>query len=109
MKIPRLKMLVIPALLWVLGFFCNVAVMAKNYNQMPVFRTNCPLYILEGDSVHTCMNASSHLKLLADWIHIPGSGFWSPGDVLMWFAETVFPPLAGAWIALLLVKNKEEN
>src|SRR5258707_11259536 len=92
MKLPYWKLFVTPPALFILGFLMNSLVMAMNNNQMPVFIPGgCPVGTDLGDGIHTCMNAHTHLKALADWILIPGA-IASPGDMFLWTSEVILKP-----------------
>lgn len=88
MRIPYWPLLIGPSVLYVLGFAMNAVVMGFNYGQMPVLAMGCSPRELASDSIHTCMVASTHLKVLSDWIVISGLGTASPGDFLEWFYQT---------------------
>lgn len=63
------------------GGMMNKLVMSVNQGKMPVLELDCPAgFIL--NSTHVCMSASTHLKILADWIYF-GAYIYSPGDVVL--------------------------
>lgn len=102
-KIPYWPLIVGPALSFGFGFLLNALVMAANHAQMPVLMPggDCSL-IGEGDFIHSCMSAGTHLKFLADWIVINHMGIASPGDFLEWLSDATMVPGLFAWIVLVI-------
>lgn len=99
-----IALLFLPASLFAIGFMMNALVMGVNHSQMPVLIPGlthgaCPIDGTESDVIHTCMNASTHLKFLADWVTIRGLGIACPGDFLEFFGEATFRPALIALIA----------
>jgi hypothetical protein len=106
-KIPYWYLLVGPTALFVIGFALNVLVMVANKNQMPVLIPGGYTDLLNPDDVfHTAMKASTHLKIIADWICISG-GVASPGDFFIWAYDATFIPALAAWLALV-IKDQQE-
>ena len=107
MKIPRWTLVTVPALAFGIGFTMNAIVMAVNGGQMPVLTPGCtPDLIGEAaPAIHSCMEQTARLTVLADWIFIRHIGaVASPGDFLEWFAEVTAAPCLIAWCALTLHK-----
>lgn len=112
MKLPRIPywpLLVGPQLLFAFGFLLNAFVMGINHGQMPVLWPGgvCDSSNFIHDTMHSCMNQSTHLKFLADWIVIKGLGVASPGDFFEWAFESIVGPCYFAWVALI-IKNHNE-
>ena len=59
------------------------------------------------DDVHKIMVNKDHLKLLGDWIQLPGIGTASIGDAFMWLGNWMQPYVLGGWLALLWKKHEE--
>jgi Family of unknown function (DUF5317) len=102
-RIPHWPLLLGPAALFALGFVLNAFVMGINGGQMPVLIPGggCPINP-DADFLHSCMTASTHLKILADWIVIKGIGIASPGDFGEWACDAAFWPALTAWVALVV-------
>ena len=112
MKLPRIpnwQFLVVPSLVFAIGFLSNALVMAANGGQMPVL---CPgghsELIGPDDLVHCAMTAHTHLKFLADWIVINGLGIASPGDFGEWFWGATFIPGLCVWVSLRIHDHNRE-
>jgi hypothetical protein len=76
LRIPYWPLQLGPSALFAIGFALNAFVMGINGGQMPVLIPGggCPAEIGQGqDWIHSCMTASTHLKIIADWIVIPSS------------------------------------
>ena len=112
MRFPRVKywpLLVGPVTLFAIGFVLNAIVIAANHGQMPVlWPGGCAAlkdvqdaYAAMGgdDSIHTCMLQASHLKFLADWIHM-SDGMYSVGDLFIMAYDYTFSAALIIWIAL---------
>jgi hypothetical protein len=87
-----------------LGFFMNKMVEVHNNGQMPVLVPGggCAKQIDPEDIIHTCMTATTHLKVLADWIYLGGTGIASPGDFLLWAGDYIWIPALFAWFVLVM-------
>ena len=121
-RIPYWPLLLGPTLLLYLGALMNWAVIGANHGYMPVqgyiecgvgTEQNLKAVIEEqtgeGDHIHICMSKSSRLKILADWLYLPGLGTASPGDILEFAYEKFLWPCFYMWCALLVVTyNKRE-
>lgn len=83
MSVGRAALLFGPFLAFGLGFLSNAVVMGLNHGAMPVLAP-AGLEFDPSDPFHAAMTASTHLKVLADWIVIRGVGIASPGDFLEW-------------------------
>lgn len=100
---------------WAFGYVLNALVMACNHGQMPVLAPgwNCSLLNLEDDPLHSCMNAHTHLKFLADWIVMAEGGeikgIASPGDFFEWFGELTFYPALVTWIMYIIKDSSGRN
>ena len=115
-KLPYLPVLIGPYVSLYLGMALNQIVMLANGNQMPVYFPKSlwgdvcsdPGYLAtQGDLVHTCMNTSTHLKFLADWISLGNPVpvlIMSPGDIFIFLYEAVIPFAFYVWLALFVVK-----
>lgn len=84
----------------------NAIVMAANHGQMPVLIPGlvsgaCPLDP-DSDWIHSCMNAGTHLKFLADWVVIRHFGIASPGDFFLWGGDNAFWPCLVTWIGFII-------
>jgi len=108
MRIPYWPILAVPSLSIMLGFFLNAIVMAANGGQMPVLVPggNCSL-IDSQDILHVCMNAHTHLKILADWISFYDS-MTSLGDFFLLFGKHFYIPALYTW-AVLVIRDYREN
>jgi hypothetical protein len=103
-RIPYVSLLIVPALLWFLGYTMNATVIAANGGVMPVQGyTECVGHAAEerGDTIHACMDKASHLKIFADWVWTP-SGTASLGDALEYGAEYIMYPCLFIWLGLML-------
>lgn len=97
-----------PALSFGFGFLLNKICMAANGGAMPVLIYHCSPYMLSDDGLHICMDSSTHLKFLADWIHIRSmDAYASPGDLFMLLAENTIQPCWYGLLALLLFRNDD--
>lgn len=103
MKIPYASLLLGPLALFAIGFTMNALVMAANHGQMPVLVPGgCGPDTMEGDVIHSCMVAGTHLKFLADWIVIRHLGVASPGDFLEWACDGAFWPSLVMWVGFII-------
>jgi hypothetical protein len=103
-RIPYVALLIVPALLWFLGYSMNVAAVTANSGYMPVQGyTECVgnAAAERGDVIHVCMDKTSHLKILSDWVYSP-LGTASPGDMLIYGSEYIFYPCLFIWLGLIL-------
>lgn len=77
--------------------------MAANHSQMPVLMPGgvCPVEGL--DPYHVCMNATTHLKWLADWFSYRHY-IASPGDLFITIGELTTYPSLCIWATLLVQK-----
>jgi hypothetical protein len=108
-KFPHPAILLSPYVLYGLGVFLNVLVITANQGYMPVAASaiidnrfglgSHPGEIL--DNIHRCMQASDHLKILADWIQIPRESVASPGDLCLWLGEWLQVPSFVVWLTML--------
>jgi hypothetical protein len=126
----RLWILLLPFVLFYGGAGMNLAVISANKGAMPVvmpFDAQCvdasgetdlfswamgdsgmhPCQPGESlhDGVHRVAAPTDHLKILEDWIQIPGMGIASIGDCFLWLGDWLEMPMLGAWFALLLLKR----
>ena len=104
-KIPYWPLLAGPYLMLAVGFLLNAIVIAANHGQMPVQCIHGSDKFLDGNPIHACMVASSHLKFLSDWVLINGLGIASPGDFLMWAYEIVLTPFTYIWALLMIIDS----
>lgn len=81
------------AFLYGLGYVLNSLVLFFNGQRMPVSDPHCVAdpTVLDQDPMHVCMVASTHLKILCDWLHV-GHTIYSVGDLGLY--------LGGALVAL---------
>jgi len=103
-SIPYAYLLLGPSAIYALGYALNALVMAANHNQMPVLVPGaCPDDMVS--MIHSCMQSSTHLKFLGDWI-VTGSssrfGIASPGDFMLDAGTATFWPGVVSWVALVL-------
>jgi len=108
-RIPYWYFLIIPSLMWAVGFMLNDVVISANNNQMPVFMPGgCPLDTFDSDLIHTCMTHATRLKFLADWLIINGPHIdvASPGDFFMWGGEYLLWPCFAMWVALMIADRR---
>src|SRR5712664_4112013 len=122
-KIPYWPLLIVPTLMLYVGGLMNWAVIGANHGYMPVqgfieceggVGEQIAAVIAEqagqGDHIHICMDKNSRLKILADWLFIPGVGTASPGDILEFGYDKLFWPCFYMWGALLVAEfNKKED
>ena len=104
MKIPHLKWLIGPWVLFGIGFALNAIVMAANGGQMPVLIPGGDCSLLgERDIIYSCMTHATHLKFLADWIVTPHPvQVASPGDYLERACEGTALPAFVVWMSLMI-------
>lgn len=107
LKVPYWPLLVGPFLSYGFGFALNALVMALNHSSMPVHMP-VGLEVDPEDWIHSAMTTATHLKFLADWIVIRGSGIASPGDFLIWAGDWAHIPAFFVWLTLM-VKDHNEN
>ncbi len=104
MKIPRVPywpFIVIPPLVFGIGFAMNLLAMTVNGGQMPVLISGgCVANEFRGDWIHRCMTPATHLKFLCDWIIIKSVGTASPGDLLEWFYQVTGTYGIVSWFVL---------
>ena len=106
MKIPYWKLLVLPFLSLGIGYALNAIVMAANHGQMPVQDwVHCWNYPADGDFLHSCMTPDTHLKFLADWFRIPGTGWYSMGDLFIMLSDKILDPCLVIWAVLMIKKQ----
>ena len=110
-EIPNKSLLIIPQAAYWLGALLNQLVLAANNGQMPVlFPGGCTADLVDrlAGSVHTCMVASSHLKVLSDWINLQ-IYIMSPGDALLNIGDLLTGPFFWCWLTLALLAVKKEE
>ena len=61
-----------------------------------------------GDTIHVCMDKSSHLKILADWVYSP-IGTASLGDGLEAAGEYSFYPCLFIWFGFVVRDYSEDS
>jgi hypothetical protein len=111
-EIPNKGLLIVPQVLFYLGAALNQLVLYVNNGQMPVqFPGGCDADINEAlaGTVHTCMVASSHLKILSDIINLNREGIWSIGDVLLTLGDVTTGPLFWCWLTLALLATRKSD
>lgn len=101
-RIPYWYLLLIPYIAFALGFAMNTMATAFNGSQMPVLGCSSTFVIDADDIHHVCMTAATHLKILTDWIFIPGLGTASPGDLLEMVMYDLGLPAMFGWVALVI-------
>lgn len=100
--IPYWYFLLLPTLLYYLGVFLNVGVMALNHGQMPVLMPpGLGNHNFDFDATHVLMTNQTHLKFFCDWIWT-GDGIASPGDALLWFGDKYTNMCLAVWAALMV-------
>lgn len=108
MKIPYWQLIILPGLLFCVGFILNSIAVAANQGQMAVLMPGgCYVKDFVGDPNHVCMTHASHFKFLSDWVLIPSLGIASPGDFLIWLGEYTYLPGLYIWIAMI-IRNYNE-
>jgi hypothetical protein len=107
MKIPAWTLLVLPTLVFALGFTCNEVAVAANGGAMPALIYGCTQDLINETPpiIHTCFHAGVHLKFLCDWILLRGDGYYSPGDFGIMFGTHTFYPGIIAWFASRLTRD----
>ena len=104
--LPFLLLVLLPVLLWGLGYSMNVIVMAANHGTMPVYLWNCGG--IDFGKVHSCMTSATHLKWMADWINV-GTGesitLASLGDGLEFLVESTWVYCVIIWMFLVIEKH----
>ena len=118
-KLPRLTpskylpywyLLLGPWMFYWLGAVSNIVVVTANHQRMPVryLDDECPEGLMKDpDMLHTCFTKDTHLKVLADWLRVPGRNpdsisFTSIGDLLLTVGEQSWLAGLAAWVALIL-------
>jgi len=111
--VPYWQIIGIPILMWCIGITLNRVEMAINHGQMPVHwmaLRPCP-WKFEDDMAHSCMDAHTRLKILADWIPVTEKGEYkgvmSPGDVLITPWENFGDSFLLIWGTLVLKRVKD--
>lgn len=112
MKLPRIPywpFLLGPFLIYGLGYLMNAVVIAANGGQMPVlFPGGCPdPKLMAEDVIHVCMDASTRLSFLADWMFLIQQekvNMYSPGDFLVIASRTWKDASILTW-AVLMIKD----
>lgn len=103
-------LLLMPNILFCIGFALNTTVESANRGTMPVAVTawnEISHYPggLSADKVHAAMTKKTHLKFLADWIQVVGFGTASPGDLFLflsdWYADYSLAVWLGFNLALI--------
>ena len=101
-----LLLVILPILLWGLGYTMNVIVMAANHGMMPVALYNCGS--IDFGKVHSCMTDATHLKWMADWINV-GQGeqvvLASLGDALEYLVESTWIYSVILWMVLAIERH----
>lgn len=87
-----------------IGSALNLIVMAANHGQMPVLAPGGYCGLMDpADLGHVCMNADTHLKVIADWLVMDGGHtVASPGDLFLLFGDITLWPALTAWAALVI-------
>lgn len=110
-RVPYWPFLILPALVFGLGFFLNAFVISQNGGYMPVQgAVECALGNAtdSGDVIHVCMNPQSHFKFLADWIYFPGLGTASPGDFLEMGGQYSMYPCWFIWLGFIICDYSDD-
>jgi hypothetical protein len=106
--------LALPLFLNFVGAGMNQAVIAANHDKFPVmvnhrkadkFGTDADGML---DDVHCLMTKDTNLNFLADWIDLK-EAIYSPGDLLLIFADYLSPLVFPAWFAVMLVDTRRKN
>lgn len=104
MRLKYWPLLVVPPVMFGLGFMLNAVSMAFNNGQMPtLWPGGCGSF--EQDPLHACMGHATHLKLISDWIIIRSGvsvSIASPGDLLEWACELIQWPCIYIWATLMV-------
>jgi hypothetical protein len=111
LTIPYIGFLVIPALLWFLGYTSNALAIAANHGFMPVQGyTECigGTAFERGDYIHVCMDKNSRLKILCDWVYTP-YGTASLGDGLEVVGDYTFFPCLFMWLGFVIRDYSEDS
>ena len=99
--IPYKALLYSPYVLLTLGSALNRIVIAANGGFMPVLVPGgCPTADGILDPIHSCLTATTHFKLLSDWL-VYHSEISSLGDWLLDAGNFLGYPLIAAWVALV--------
>jgi hypothetical protein len=109
----RLWVLLVPVLLYALGAICNVSAITANHGAMPVV---IPITWRDDDGIpgpgdtiderHVAWYPGARLKVLCDWIQLPGE-VASIGDLCLWTADDLARPAVIVWFTLLLSERKK--
>jgi len=105
--IPYWQFLLIPSLIYGIGWTLNAVVIAINHG-MPVLAygaLTCDTAVFD-KAVHICMTPQTRLRFLADWIYTMGL-MASPGDYLEWLGERLLWPSFIIW-AVLMIRDRRE-
>lgn len=106
-RVPFLTFLAGPSLSYGLGVTLNKICMAFNGGQMPVLLPDCSNRVdMAGDPHHICMVASTHLKILADWLIFPW-GETSIGDMLIDLGGNTFWYGLAIWATIMILKYND--
>jgi hypothetical protein len=112
-RVPCWPLLIIPALVFALGYLLNVVAIGVNHGYMPVQGyTECVGNSAEerGDVIHVCMDKHTRLKILSDWIYAPWmGGTASIGDMLEWAAENSMYPCWFIWLGFIIYEHSEDE
>ena len=100
--IPRWILLVVPFALIGTGVFLNACARATNNQQMPVqWPGGCDNYPNDGDTLHKCLDKTSHQKWLCDWISW-GDSMMSLGDMFLYLGFWIKGFCMYGWAGLAL-------
>jgi hypothetical protein len=115
---PYWQLLAIPALLFAIGFTCNMTALISNGGRMPVLVTKGEIFegakpdyakevFYDGiefiDPIHTVMRKEDHVKFLCDIFNLH-DGTYSIGDFFAISADWLWDKFSIAWLALVIRK-----
>lgn len=113
LKAPFWYLLAAPFVIYYAGIGLNFLAVTMNQGVMP-FIPSLMMYqqaIAAGfnlypgmitDPIHKVMSSTDHLKLICDWIQIPGEGVASPGDICIWLGDALKLPGMVAYIVSVI-------
>lgn len=88
-----------------LGWILNALAITANSGTMPVKISSSGEWLGSwNDGLHVPMTAASHLKILCDFLQIPGwDGIFSVGDCFIIFSNAYFDLALLLWISYVLL------
>ena len=110
-RVPYVLLLIAPAILWFFGYACNAIEITSNGGFMPVQGfTECIGHASadRDDHIHVCMDKTSRLKILGDWVYTP-AGTASLGDALEYAGEYTMYPCLFIWFGFVIRDYSEDD